>query len=294
MKIHYIILSIIILFSLNCNKSKPIIDNPIQNDSIDIKEEVLYATIEVVDSFIINHIQFMTINVLYKDSSINGVKLSRGSYLVSLFHNVNSISSIDRINSAYPIHNRYMEKKYFFDISDKFDLGMQVMLKYAYDALGGPIDLSENYIIYVQKDEIKELCHFTHWDLYYNNLDIIKSNNSIYSIKYTERDKYGYFHNDYLIVINKNEMQVEYVTPDTQETGFQTALLDTLTVYKTKDEANNQKANNDSIIVNPGEYIIIDSIYWRLNILKIGIIKGSNGFVNMDEIGKSIDTNRAG
>jgi hypothetical protein len=293
MKMYYIILSLIMLSFLNCNKSKAIIENPILLDSVDNKNEILCTTIEVVDSFIINRIQFMTINILYKDSVINGIKLSRGSYLVSLFHKLNSIILIDSINSAYLINNRYMEKNYFFDISNKLDLGMQAVLKYAYPG-DGPADVSENYILYVQKDKLIYLCHFTHWDYYYSDLNITKSNNSIYSLKYTERDRYGYFHHDYLIEFNKNEMKVQYVTPDIQETHFKTALLDTLIVYKTKDEANNQKAFNDPIKVYPGEFIIIDSIYWRLNILKIGIIKGSNGFVNMDEIGKSIDTNRAG
>jgi hypothetical protein len=278
---------------INCNKSKSIIENHIQKDTLEIKDDVLYTTIEVVDTFIINHIQFMTINILYKDTLINGVNLSRGSYLVSLFHSGDSVSLIDRISGAYPIDTRFMGKKYFFDISTKLNLGMQVVLKYAHPG-DGPIDMSENFILSVHKDMLFELCHFIHWDFYYSDLNITKSNNSIYLLKYTERDRYGYFHHDYLIEFNKNETQVQYVTPDIQETHFQTALLDTLIVYRTKDEANNQKAINGSIKVCPGEFITIDSIYWKLNILKIGIIKGSNGFVNMDEIGKSIDTYNAG
>lgn len=292
MKIHYIILSIV-LSGLNCNKSKPVIENLIRNDSIVVKNEVSAAVIEVIDSFIINHIQFRTLNI-NRDSLINGTKLSHGSYLIALHNNINSISLIDIIKNAYPIHSGYMEKKYFFDISSKLDLEMQAVLKYAYHGEAGPIDLSEIFIIYVQKDKVMELCQFMHWDDYYNELNIIKSNDSIYSIKYNERDRYGYFHSDYLIIIDKNKMQVKYVTPDVQKTCFQTVLMDTLKVYMTKDEAVNQKAINNSILLNPGERIIIDSIYWRLNILKIDIIKGAEGFVNMDEIGKSIDGNRAG
>jgi hypothetical protein len=186
-----------------------------------------------------------------------------------------------------------MEKKHFFDISDKMDLGMQAVLKYAYWA-DGPVDMSDNFILYVQKGRVKELCHFTHWNYYYSDLHITNSHNSIYTIRYTDRDRYGYFHSDYLVEIDKNKMQANYVTPDIQHTGYRTALLDTLTVYLTKDEAKKHKAIKDSIIVNPGEFIIIDSVYWRLNILKINIKKGSEGFVNMDEIGKSVDTDRAG
>jgi hypothetical protein len=272
--------------------SKRKIEHLVIIDSIANENIVSDTLIELIDSFIVNNIQFLTVNIR-KNSLINGVELSQGSYLVTLHNNVDSISLIDRISGVFPIHSRYMEKKYFFDITKKLDLGMKVVLKYAYHA-GGPIDLSDIYLLYLQNDKLQELCHFAHWNYYYNDLDIKKSNDSLYSIKYIKRDKYGYFHNDYLVRINKHKIHVEYVTPDVQKTGYRTALLDKLTVYMTKDEAKNQKAVNTPIIIKPGEYIIIDSIYWRLKILKIDIIKGADGFVNMDEIGKSIDVDRAG
>lgn len=268
------------------------IENSNHDQFVKENDSPFINSVQIIDSFSIDSMNFLTINV-DKKFCVNEESYSSGSYLVLLNSISDSIAFLERIKSIYQIQSDYMNRQFFTNLSDNLLINKSSTIRYSFPE-EGPADFSKNILLLLQNGEIKEFLSFEQFDFFHNSLNIERKNDSICQIKYIYRDKFGYFHPDYQILINTSTISAKKFTPDAQKTYFQQPLLNTLTIFMTPCEAINYNALSDSIMVKKGEYVKIDSIFWKKEILKVITRDNKQGYVNMKEIGKTIDIDRAG
>lgn len=265
-----------------------------QNQEIENNNELTKSIkYNLIDSFELNDLYFYTL-AIESEFEFKNELLPKGTYL-SFKDGVSSndsISFFDSLKSFYRIYDDYSTSEHFSSLSDDLKVNNPTILRYAYHG-GGPIDIADNKILFVES-EIKQEIYFTHWDYYYNNLVIKKNNDSTFSIIYTSRDRFGYFHDDYIVSFDRNDLTFEFIMPAEQNMDFSCLTMNNLVIYLSKKEAQNQFAISDSVLIDSGIRIDLDSIYWDLEVLKVYYNTEDFGFVNFEEINKSIDTNRAG
>lgn len=298
-KLSIIILVLLSILLYNCNgklRNKSANKYTIRKVVVEEIKNVKKPIFEIVDSFKISDYNLATVWIK-NDFDNNGDVVKKGSY-ITVLNEINLNESIDtallfnKMDLFHRINDRAMKKEYFSDFSKI--LQVDSMLIFRQSVPSDHDETSEISIFYLENNTLKKLFKFHNWDKYDSKLNITKVNDSIFNLIYTSRDSYGFFHDDYLAAINKNQMTVECSSPDIQGCGFGAPLLDTLTVYLTIEEAINNKAIEDSIIINSGVYLTIDTIFWKIKVISVSINGVGAGFVQMNEIGTSIDYNRAG
>jgi len=297
-----IILLVLSLLALNCNRNdnkKKVIqeealivyEEEVKGEVIINEEPLVILNKYIVDTFGIRDFVLATVKVeeeIYKENDT----IRPGAYLTVLPSGIDLITDsvifFNQLNTFYRIHEDFMDKNHFNDITNTLEMDSIVTFNYSFTS--EPF-ISNNVILYIEGNKFKKLLYLAQWN---ESLKIRKINDSIFNIVYSDRDHFGYFHDDYLVEINKNQMMYKLITPRAQKTRGYPQILDTLTVYITKDDAVAERASIDSLVLNKGDFVYIDSIFWNLGIIKISNKDIKEGFVHMREIGYSIDISRAG
>lgn len=236
--------------------------------------------------------------VFEEDFFIKDSLMKQGAYLVyspTLEENTKTLTDLNKIKSLVSICEYCIEmgRSIFTDISDELKLTDKIVIRYAFHDTGGPGDLSMNKLYCIKDSTIQLLANFVHWDYCRNPLNIHNDNSEYSYIKYTSRDReYSYFHDDYLIQINRNTLEAKEITPNCQQMNFHSTLLEDIKIFKSKESVGKQTSNTFN--VEKGKSFTIDSIYWNERILKIRIYEGNSGYVSTSEIYKSIMNNNAG
>ena len=115
---------------------------------------------------------------------------------------------------------------------------------------------------------------------------IFKSkNDSIYVANYSSRDDLVHdFQHDYILEYNKFTKSLKSIRPDVQDFDFSTIVLKPITVYKSINGAKAKDVKDVSLKLSPNDNIVLDTVYWKENVVLISIDYKSTGYVNIDDI----------
>jgi hypothetical protein len=93
------------------------IENSNHDQFVKENDSPFFNSVHIIDSFSIDSMNFLTINV-DKKFYVNEESYSSGSYLVLLNSISDSIAFLERIKSIYQIQSDYMNRQFFTNLSD--------------------------------------------------------------------------------------------------------------------------------------------------------------------------------
>lgn len=280
----------------NDNQSNEILASETQSHSENTLKEISLESsphITIIDTIDIKDLNLFTLNI-HEQFQSNGDNHYPGSFLALLKDDFNPDSIFKNIVSLYPIIDDYMSKDHFSDLSDKISIDKQKVIKYAYCG-GGAADVSDIIILTVSQDSINRFFYLSHWDYYYNDLDLEQVNDSIVKLTFTSRDDFGHFHEDYYYEINTKAKKTTRFNPPAQSyNSLSSTPSGKFILYKTLEEANARVAYSDSVTVEKGNTIKYDSVYWDKKVFKVNVPNLGSGYVNFEDPGINIPVNNAG